>query len=84
MVNFLTGMTARNTNIEITKNPNENNANIIRRFQRRVQEAGIIHLVKGKRYNERKQSKLAQKASALMRMGRRKEIEKLKKLGKMV
>ncbi len=77
-------MAIRKTNIEIMKNPNENNANVIRRFQRKVQEAGIIHQVKGKRYNERKKSKLAEKASALMRMNKRKEIEKLKKLGKVI
>jgi len=72
------------SNVEITKNQNENNASVVRRFQRRVQEANIIREIKGKRYNERPKSKLAQKASALKRMARRKEIEKLKKLGKMV
>lgn len=70
------------TIIEIKKNPNENNASIMRRFSRKVQESGIIHKVKGSRYNERKESKLKVKAGALKRMGRRKEIEKLRKLGK--
>ena len=70
------------TVIEIRKNPNENNASILRRFSRKVQESGIIHKVKGSRYNERKESKLKVKKSALKRIGRRKEIEVLKKLGK--
>ena len=72
------------TVIEVKKNPNENNASILRRFQRRIQESGIIQKVKGSRYTERKESKLKVKAGALKRMGRRKEIEKLRKLGKAV
>jgi len=70
------------TVIEIKKNPNENNTSVLRRFSRKIQESGIIHKVKKGRYNERKESKLKVKKSALKRMGRRKEIEKLRKLGK--
>ncbi|MFZ2205420.1 MAG: hypothetical protein WAV23_02430 [Minisyncoccia bacterium] len=70
------------TIIEIKKNPNENNASVMRRFSRKVQESGIIHKVKGSRYNERTESKLKVKAGALKRLARRKEIEKLRKLGK--
>ncbi|MEK7572459.1 MAG: hypothetical protein AAB493_01220 [Patescibacteria group bacterium] len=70
------------TIIEVRKNPNENNASVLRRFSRKIQESGIIQKVKGSRYNERKESKLKTKKSALKRMGRRKEIEKLRKLGK--
>ncbi len=73
-----------NTVIEIKKNPNENNSSILRRFSRRIQESGIIRKVKGDRYNLRKESKLKMKKSALKRMGRRQEIEKLKKLGKVI
>jgi ribosomal protein S21 len=71
------------TVIQVSKNPNENNASVLRRFSRKVQESGIIHKVKGNRYNERKESKLKVKKSALKRMARRKEIETLKKMGKM-
>lgn len=69
--------------IEVRKNPNENNMSVLRRFSRRVQESGIVRRVKGARYNERKESKLKIKKSALKRIGRRKEIEKLRKLGKL-
>jgi len=70
------------TVIEIKKNPNENNASVLRRFSRRIQESSIIQKVKGSRYNERKESKLKIKKSAIRRITRRKEIEKLRKLGK--
>ena len=72
------------TVIEVRKNPNENNSSVLRRFSRRIQESGIIRKVKSSRYNERKDSKMKIKKSALKRIIRRKEIEKLKKLGKMV
>ncbi len=70
------------TVVEIKKNPNENNASMLRRFSRKVQEGSIIQKVKSKRYNERKESKIKVKKSTLKRLARRVEIEKLRKLGK--
>lgn len=70
------------TIIEVNKNQNENNASIVRRFSRRIKESGIIRKVKSSRYNVRKESKLTIKRSALKRIQKKKEIEKLKKLGK--
>jgi ribosomal protein S21 len=70
------------TVIEVRKNTNENNANLLRRFSRKVMDAGIIHAVKRRRYNERPTSKLSLKVVAVRRIVRRKEVEKLKKLGK--
>lgn len=71
-----------NTVIEVKKNPNENSSSILRRFSRKVQESNIIQKVKGNRYNKRKDSKLKVKQSALKYLGKRKEKEKLRKLGK--
>lgn len=71
------------TNIEIKKNPHENAASLLRRFSRKMQESGIIHQVKGNRYSERDLSKLSEKTIALRKIARRKEVERLKKLGKM-
>lgn len=72
----------RNTNIEVRKNQNENNTSLLRRFSKRMQESGIIQKVKGKRYNERPESKLSMKNRALKRIIKRKEMDKQKKLGK--
>jgi ribosomal protein S21 len=72
------------TVIEVKKNSNENNASVLRRFQRKVQESGIVRKVKGSRYNLRQESKLKVKKSALKKLSRRTEIEKLKKLGKAI
>ncbi len=68
--------------IEVKKTANENNMTLVRRFSRRVQETGIIQAVKGRRYSERAPSKLDRKTSAINRLKRGVEIEKLKKLGK--
>ena len=68
--------------IEVKKNANENNMNLIRRFTRKVQETGMIQKVKGKRYSERPLSKLKTKEGTLKRLAKRKEFEKQFKLGK--
>ncbi|MBP6855021.1 MAG: hypothetical protein KBD26_01200 [Candidatus Pacebacteria bacterium] len=70
--------------IEIKKNTNENNASVLRRFTRRVQEAGLLQKVKGNRYSERPLSKLALKKGKLKNLAKRKNVERLKKLGKIV
>ena len=70
------------TVIEVKKNANESNMNLVRRFSRKVQESGIVQKVKSKRYNERALSKIKVKAGTLKKLARRKEYERLAKLGK--
>jgi len=70
------------TVIEVKKNANENNVNLVRRFTRKVQEYGIIQKVKSKRYNKRAESKVKIKVATLKRIARRRNQEKLIKLGK--
>ena len=71
------------TNVEMKKTGTESPISLIRRFSRKMQESGVINKVKSKRYNERSPSTLSQKTLALRRLIRRKEVERLKKLGKM-
>ena len=71
------------TNIELKRNNHENGLSLVRRFSRKMQEAGIIPKVKGNRYASRAVTKLAQKNMKLKSLARRKEVERLKKLGKM-
>ncbi len=70
------------TVVEVKKNANENNVNLIRRFTRKVQETGIIQKVKDGRYNKRAESKVKIKLAALKKISKRKEQERLYKLGK--
>lgn len=69
-------------NVEIERNASENNAHVIRKFTKGVQEAGILKRVRDIRYHERNASKYVQKKKALKTIGRRKEMETLIKLGK--
>ncbi|PIQ92535.1 MAG: hypothetical protein COV70_00380 [Parcubacteria group bacterium CG11_big_fil_rev_8_21_14_0_20_39_22] len=72
------------TNVEVSKNSNENNTGIIRRFTRRVQGSGILPRVRSIRYAGRNLSKYTRKRQALKSIRRKEEVEKLIKLGKMV
>ena len=70
------------TVIEIKKGQNESSASIMRRFSRRVREAGIVKEVKDRRYNSRVPSEYVTKKNALKRLEKRTEYARLKKLGK--
>ncbi len=70
-------------NVEVEKTGSENNANLLRRFSKRVQMSGLIRKVKGERYKERKLSKYKTKVKTIDSLKRRKEVEKLIKMGKM-
>jgi ribosomal protein S21 len=70
------------SNIEVTKNANESTANLIRRFTKRVQGAGIIPRVRKNRYFTRIKSENVRKASRLTTLGRKEKYDELLKLGK--
>lgn len=72
-----------NTNVEIKRGQNETTASTIRRFTKRVQEAGILPRVRGNRYSERELSALKVKRAKLKKIDRAKQYEKLRKLGKL-
>ena len=74
---------ATSINVEVKKNPNENTTSLIRRFTKRVQGSGVLPRVRSVAYRERPLSRLKRKMKTLKSIGRRKEIEKLKKLGKL-
>ncbi len=68
--------------IEVTKNSNESNANLLRRFSRRARNSGLLRKVRSLRYYQRNQSEAKKKESALNRLHKLEEIERDKKLGK--
>jgi ribosomal protein S21 len=70
------------TNVEVEKNNNESSANIIRRFTKRVQGAGIIPKVRNGRYFSRVKSRNVQRTAKLKKIIKRDVYEKLVKLGK--
>jgi len=70
-------------NVELTKNSNENNLGLIRRFSKKVKSSGIIKKVRSIRYNQRAESKFTRKKKALKTIRRKAEIDEMIKLGKM-
>lgn len=70
-------------NVAVEKNPNENSANLIRRFTKRMQSAGIVKHVRGQRYYARSLSEGAKKRRALKTISRREQYTTLFKLGKL-
>jgi ribosomal protein S21 len=73
-----------NTNVEVKKGATENSISLVRRFQKRVQEAGILPRVRSIRYSDRPLSDLKVKRAKLRKIKKQKEYETLKRLGKVV
>lgn len=69
-------------NVQVEKNSNESSANVIRRFTKRVQGAGIIPKVRGGRYRSRVKSSNVQRQAKLKKLAKKATYEKLLKLGK--
>lgn len=69
-------------NVEVTRHNNESGANVIRRFTKRVQGAGIIPKVRGGRYHTRTKSRNVQKFARLKKLIKKDNYETLLKLGK--
>ncbi len=69
-------------NAEVQKSGNETALSVIRKFSRRVQSAGLVKAVRGRRYFSRDASKIVKKKRALKLLKRRAEYRQLVKEGK--
>lgn len=69
-------------NVQVDKNNNESSANVIRRFTKRVQSAGIVQKVRSSRYYTRQKSRNVDRTAKLKKLDRKVAYEKLLKLGK--
>ncbi len=69
-------------NVQVEKNNNESSANVIRRFQKRVQGAGIVQKVRNSRYYTRLKSRNIDRMAKLKKLAKKESYEKLLKLGK--
>ncbi|MBI4120822.1 MAG: hypothetical protein HY457_01005 [Parcubacteria group bacterium] len=69
-------------NAEVTKNQNETNISLVRRFSKRLRGTGVLNAAKKIRFHTREDSQFKKKRWALKRIDKQKKYEKLKKLGK--
>lgn len=70
-------------NAEVVKNDGESTVNLIRRFTKKVQGAGLIARMRSNRYRSRIKSRNVQRAHTLTVIKRREEVQELIKLGKL-
>ncbi len=68
--------------VEIKRHDNETTLAALRRFTKRLQQAGTLSDARKHQHAERIQSPFKVRKSALYRLKRHKEVERLKKLGK--
>ncbi len=64
------------------KNDRETTENMIKRFTRRVQQSGVLVQVRKNRFAVAEKNKAARRKEALYKHKMRKEVDKLKKLGR--
>ncbi len=67
---------------EIKKQERENNQALVRRFTKRIKESGILKTARTAMFRKRVKSENVRRQSALRRIEKKKEYEKLAKLGK--
>lgn len=68
--------------IQVRRKDRETPESVIRRFSRRVQQSGILQHVRKNRFRLEEKSKEKRRQEALYKTQIRKEINKLKKMGK--
>lgn len=67
--------------LETTKQPRETTQSLVRRFTKSVKQSGILLRARKTRFHARAKSRNMRRKSALRREEKRKEYEKLIKLG---
>ncbi|MBU1557622.1 30S ribosomal protein S21 [Patescibacteria group bacterium] len=70
-------------NVELTKNNNENNLGLLRRFSKKIKSSGIIPRMRSIRYHSRPESSFFKKKRTLKTINKRAEIDEMIKMGKM-
>lgn len=68
--------------IQVRKRDREAPEGLIRRFSRRVQQSGVLQRVRKMRFRPEEKSRLKRREEALYKVKIRKEISRLKKLGR--
>ena len=66
----------------VRKKQKESTGAFLRRFSRVVQQSGVLMRVRSGQYRTRPATERIEKKNAIHRMARRKETDKLRKLGK--
>ncbi|MGC9046759.1 MAG: small ribosomal subunit protein bS21 [Minisyncoccia bacterium] len=69
--------------IEIKRKEGENINNLLYRFNRKIQQSGVLKEVRNRRFKDRNINKNKRRASAIYKSRKTQEIAKMRKLGLM-
>lgn len=64
------------------KSEKETTDSLVKRFTRRVQQSGVLMHVRRNRFDNGTQTKIKRRAEALYKKQMKKEVDKLKKMGR--
>ena len=67
--------------LEVTKKERETSQSLVRRFSKRVKQSGLLIRARKGRYRQRKKSRQLKNRAALRREEKKKEYQRMKKLG---
>lgn len=68
--------------IEVKKSENESSLSLIRRFNKKIQQSGVLRRARGLQYKKRQESALTKRKKAIKRKKSKNRMEYLWKLGK--
>ncbi|OGF83032.1 hypothetical protein A3B18_02460 [Candidatus Giovannonibacteria bacterium RIFCSPLOWO2_01_FULL_46_13] len=68
--------------VEVKRRENESIGGLLRRFTRKIQRSKIMIEARGRQYRERSKSEFKKRKEALKRIAWQKDMDKLRKLGK--
>lgn len=69
--------------LEVKKRENESSSAFLRRFKKQLQKSGLLLLVRKKMYHTKPKSKLKIREAAAKRQETKKEMDYLRKIGKL-
>lgn len=75
-------MMNKSTQVEVSRRESESSVSLMRRFSRKVQQAGLVKRVRAIQFRERAKTKRQIRETAIRRKKRFEEKQLLKKLGK--
>lgn len=75
-------MMNKSTQVEVSRRESESPVSLMRRFSRKVQQAGLVKRVRAIQFRERVKTKRQIRETAIRRKKRFEEKQLLKKLGK--
>lgn len=73
-----------NINVKVKRREKDSSFTLLHRFQKKMQESGVLPVVRKKRFNKRADSRAKIKKEKLRKLVKTAEYERLKRLGMLI